>query len=135
MTRTNARVYTVEARRPWAEAVAIQDGRIVAVGSEAQVGTLRTAATRVVDVGGRLVPPAFGDAHVHPLFGALSRSRCPLQAGKTLADCQILIAKCVATAPGDWGMYGLGWTNALFPPNGIPHKDRPHKETNTTPPT
>src|SRR3546814_15053184 len=53
MILTNARVYTVEARQPWAEAVAIQDGRIVAVGSEAQVGTLRTAATRAVDVGGR----------------------------------------------------------------------------------
>src|SRR3546814_3152644 len=79
MILTNARVYTVEARQPWAEAVAIQDGRIVAVGSEAQVGTLRTAATRVVDVGGRLVLPAFGEAHVHPLFGALSRSRRPLQ--------------------------------------------------------
>src|SRR3546814_5329054 len=64
MILTNARVYTVEARQPWAEAVAIQDGRIVAVGSEAQVGTLRTAATRVVEVGGRLVLPAFGDAHV-----------------------------------------------------------------------
>src|SRR3546814_2720916 len=54
MILNNARVYTVEARQPWAEAVAIQDGRIVAVGREAQVGTLRAEATRVVDVGGRL---------------------------------------------------------------------------------
>src|SRR3546814_11628652 len=88
MILTNARVYTVEARQPWAEAVAIEDGRIVAVGSAADVGKLRDADTRVVDLGGRLVLPAFGDAHVHPLFGGLSRSRCPLQDGKTIADYQ-----------------------------------------------
>src|SRR3546814_5839254 len=55
MILTNARVYTVEARQPWAEAVAIEDGRIVAVGSAADVGKLRDADTRVVDLGGRLV--------------------------------------------------------------------------------
>src|SRR3546814_9476939 len=93
---TNARIYTVEDKQPWAEAVAIKDGKIVAVGSTASVAKLRGAATRTVDVGGKLVLPAFGDAHVHPLFGALSRTRCPLQDGKTIADYQALIAKCVA---------------------------------------
>lgn len=120
---TNARVYTVEDRQPWAEAVAIKDGKIVAVGSGASVGKLRGAATRTVDLGGRLVLPAFGDAHVHPLFGALSRSRCPLQDGKTIADYQALIAKCVAAAPGDGAIYGIGWSDALFPPSGIPRKE------------
>src|SRR3546814_10283932 len=65
----------------------------------------------------------FGDAHVHPLFGALSRTRCPLQDGKTIADYQALIAKCVAAAPGDGAVYGIGWSDALFPPNGIPRKE------------
>src|SRR3546814_18000515 len=99
MILTNARVYTVEARQPWAEAVAIQDGRIVAVGSEAQVGTLRTAATRVVAVGGRLVLPAFCDAPVLPLFVSLRRSRFPLQARKTTADYHMPLgqASCRAT--------------------------------------
>jgi len=119
---TNARVYTVEDKQPWAEAVAIRDGKIVAVGSIAAVGKLRGAATRTVDLGGKLVLPAFGDAHVHPLFGALSRSRCPLQDGKTIADYQALIAQCVAAVPGDGAIYGIGWSDALFPPSGIPNK-------------
>src|SRR3546814_14237388 len=72
---------------------------------------------------GRLVLPAFGDAHVHPLFGGLSRSRCPLQDGKTIADYQALIAKCVAAAPGAGAITGVGWRDALFPPNGIPRKE------------
>lgn len=120
---TNARVYTVEDEQPWAEAVAIKDGKIVAVGTSAVVGKLRGTATRTVDLGGKLVLPAFGDAHVHPLFGALSRSRCPLQDGKTIDDYQKLIAKCVAATPGDGAIYGIGWSDALFPPNGIPRKE------------
>src|SRR3546814_8088562 len=43
---TNARIYTVEDKQPWAEAVAIKDGKIVAVGSTASVAKLRGAATR-----------------------------------------------------------------------------------------
>src|SRR3546814_5281303 len=83
---------------------------------------------------GRLVLPAFGDAHVHPLFGGLSRSRCPLQDGKTIADYQALIAKCVAAAPGDGAIYGVGWSDALFPPNGTPRKELLVAVT-TTPPS
>src|SRR3546814_20827357 len=109
-------------------------GRSGAVGSEAQVVPLRTAATRVVDVGGRLVLPAFGDAHVHPLFGALSRSRCPLQDGKTIADYQMLIAKCVAAAPGAGAIYGIGWRDALFPPHGRPTQELPAAVPDTPPP-
>jgi len=130
---TNARVYTVEAKQPWAEAVAVKDGRIIAVGSSATVGKLRGAATKTVDLGGKLVLPAFGDAHVHPLFGALSRSRCPLQDGQTIADYQALIAKCVAAAPGDGAIYGVGWSDALFPPNGIPRKELLDAVTTTRP--
>lgn len=130
---TNARVYTVEDKQPWAEAVAIKDGKIVAVGSSASVGKLRGASTRTVDLGGRLVLPAFGDAHVHPLFGALSRSRCPLQDGKTIEDYQALIAKCVAAVPGDGAVYGIGWSDALFPPNGIPRKELLDKVSTTRP--
>jgi predicted amidohydrolase YtcJ len=120
---TNARIYTVEDEQPWAEAVAIKDGKIVAVGSAASVDRLRGSATQAVDVGGKLVLPAFGDAHVHPLFGALSRTRCPLHDGKSIADYQALIAKCVAATPGEGALYGVGWSDALFPPSGIPRKE------------
>lgn len=130
---TNARIYTVEEKQPWAEAIAVKDGKIVAVGSAAAVAKLRAASTRIVDVGGKLVLPAFGDAHAHPLFGALSRSRCPLQDGKTIEDYQALIAKCVAATPGDGAIYGVGWSDALFPPNGIPRKELLDKVSTTRP--
>lgn len=120
---TNARIYTVEAAHPWAQSVAIKDGRILAVGSAADIARRKGAATRVVDLGGKLVLPAFGDAHVHPVFGGMSYSRCALQAGKSLADYSRIISACVAAEPGTGVIYGVGWEDALFPPNGIPRKD------------
>jgi predicted amidohydrolase YtcJ len=123
MILTNGLVYTVEKSAPWAQAVALKDGKIVAVGSSEEIARVRGARTRVVDLGGRLVLPAFGDAHVHPLFGALSRTRCPLHDGKSLEDYQAIIAKCIAAKPRTGTVYGVGWEDSLFPPNGVPRKE------------
>jgi predicted amidohydrolase YtcJ len=119
---TNARVYTVDEATPWAEAVAIKDGKILAVGSRADIAARQGAATRVVDMGGRFVMPAFGDAHAHPIFGGMSHARCALHAGKTLDDYRRIIAECVAKTPGTGTIFGSGWNQTLFPPKGIPNK-------------
>jgi hypothetical protein len=57
---SNARVYTVNATKPWAEAVAIRGDKIVAVGSAKALEPYRGPATHVIDAGGRLVLPAAG---------------------------------------------------------------------------
>jgi predicted amidohydrolase YtcJ len=61
----NGRVFTADAANPSAEAVAIRGGRIVTVGSSAEVEKLAGAATRRVDLVGRVVVPGFNDAHFH----------------------------------------------------------------------
>ncbi|HEY0622899.1 amidohydrolase [Sphingomonas sp.] len=119
---SNARIYTVDKKQPWAQSVAIKDGRIVAVGPAATVAKTKGPNTRIVDLGGRLVLPAFGDAHAHPLFGALSKTRCSLHDGKSIEDYKRIIAKCVADTPGTGTVYGVGWEDSLFPPNGVPNK-------------
>ncbi|HUD30108.1 MAG TPA: amidohydrolase [Novosphingobium sp.] len=119
---TNARVYTVDTAKPWAEAVAIRDGRIVAVGSNGQVAKAAGKATKVVDMGGKLVLPSFGDAHNHPIFGGMSHARCSLHAGGSIDDYRRIIAKCIAETPGTGVIYGVGWEDGLFPPNGVPTK-------------
>ncbi|MCZ6597545.1 MAG: amidohydrolase [Planctomycetota bacterium] len=58
-------VWTVDASRPTAEAIAVRDGRIVLVGSDAEALALRGADTRVIDVAGAFVLPGFVDNHVH----------------------------------------------------------------------
>lgn len=120
---TNAKVYTVETDQPWAEAVAIAGGKILAVGDAAAMTAHQGEETRIVDLGGRLVMPAFGDAHVHPVFGGMAYSRCSLHDGKTIEDYQRIIGECLEAHPGDGPVYGVGWQDALFPPKGVPRKE------------
>ena len=49
---TNGRIYTVNEAQPWAEAVAIKDGKFLQVGSNAEIETLKGAKTEVIDLGG-----------------------------------------------------------------------------------
>jgi predicted amidohydrolase YtcJ len=62
---TGGRVFTADASRPWAQAVAVRGERIVAVGTDAEVLRLAGPRTRRVALGGRVVVPGFNDAHDH----------------------------------------------------------------------
>ncbi len=62
---TNGRVYTLDEARPWAEAVAIQDDRILAVGSNGEIRDFVGAETQTIDLDGAFALPGFNDAHVH----------------------------------------------------------------------
>src|SRR4051794_7729547 len=61
----NANVHTMDAKRPTASSVAMLNGKIVAVGTDADTKAWVGKTTRVIDAGGRLVMPGFNDAHVH----------------------------------------------------------------------
>lgn len=61
----NAKIFTADPALPYAQAVAIEDGRILAVGSNEKVRALIGPKTRIIDVGGRLVTPGLIEAHVH----------------------------------------------------------------------
>ncbi|MDJ0786594.1 MAG: amidohydrolase [Myxococcota bacterium] len=62
---TNAKVYTVDEALPWAEAVAIDEGKFVAVGKAGEVAALATDETRIIDLKGRVVLPGLVDEHIH----------------------------------------------------------------------
>ena len=61
----NARIWTGDSIRPRAEALAVRGERLIAVGTNAQADAHRSAATRVIDAGGRFVTPGFIDDHTH----------------------------------------------------------------------
>ncbi len=65
----NADIRTMDAAHPRAEAIAVRDGRILALGSDAQISALAGPETQIINAGGRLVLPGFQDAHVHLLDG------------------------------------------------------------------
>jgi hypothetical protein len=69
MIVTNARVLTMDAGQPRAEAVALAAGRIVAVGTNAEVEVLAGPGTQVIDAGGRTLLPGFVESHLHLVLG------------------------------------------------------------------
>jgi predicted amidohydrolase YtcJ len=64
-------IYTADAAHPWAQALAVREGRVEAIGSDRDVLARHRAEARIVDLKGRTVLPGLIDSHVHMLFGAL----------------------------------------------------------------
>jgi predicted amidohydrolase YtcJ len=75
---TGGSVLTMDAARRRAEAVAVGAGRIVAIGSSADLERWRGPRTRRIDLAGRTLLPGFQDAHVHPAMAGINLTRCPL---------------------------------------------------------
>lgn len=87
----------------WAQAMAIRDGIIVAVGDAETIEAIRDRNTQVLDLGGDTVLPGLHDLHVHPLFGGLSERQCRIPQGSTLKDTQKRLKACVERASrGEW---------------------------------
>jgi predicted amidohydrolase YtcJ len=118
----NGDVYTVDAARRWAQAVAVKDGRIVAVGTDDAVAELRDSRTEVVDLAGRMLVPGFQDAHVHPVFGGIDMLQCDLHDRGTKDEYLAAIASYAATNPDEPWILGGGWSQDVFP-RGCPSKD------------
>jgi predicted amidohydrolase YtcJ len=108
-------VYTVDAARSWAEAVAVREGRIVAVGSNDDVAELRGSGTEVVPLGGRMLVPGFQDAHVHPVNAGLDTLRCDLSGDHDLDAYLDLIRAYVSSHPDVPWILGGGWSVDVFP--------------------
>jgi predicted amidohydrolase YtcJ len=108
-------IYTVDAARSWAEAVAIRDGRIVYVGTDDGAAAWVGPATRVVDLGGRFVLPGFHDSHLHPITGGMRTLRCELSGAATAAEALERVRAYAAAHPDAPWIVGRGWELYLFP--------------------
>ena len=117
----NGDVYTVDAARTWAQAVAVRDGRIVAVGADATVSGLIGTSTEVVDLGGRMLLPGFQDAHVHPVSSGIEMLRCDLNELASPDAYVAAVASYAAAEPAEPWILGGGWAMDEFP-GGCPSK-------------
>ncbi|MDH3439259.1 MAG: amidohydrolase [Gammaproteobacteria bacterium] len=122
MVLTNGRVYTVDEARSWAEAVAISDGRISYVGTSAGAAPLIGSNTTVVDLGGRMLMPAFQDSHIHPIGAGIEASRCNLNDLDSVAGYRSAIGEYAAANPDVEWITGGGWSMSEFGPGGRPSK-------------
>lgn len=103
----NARVWTGDARRPWAGAILAAGERIAAVGSSAEIRKLIRPATRVVDAQGGFVAPGFIDSHVHFVDGGFGLTSVQLRDANTRAEFVRRIAAHAAAMPaGAWMLQG-----------------------------
>jgi predicted amidohydrolase YtcJ len=108
MVITRANVITMDAKQPRTEALAVRDGKFVAVGSDESVKPLIGPNTRVFDLAGKTVVPGFVDAHIHPRPVYPEESRwanvdCSPNSVRTVDELvAALKRKAERTPPGQW---------------------------------
>ncbi|MCS6828314.1 MAG: amidohydrolase [Caldilinea sp.] len=116
----NARIYTQDVALPWAQAVAMGEGRILAVGEDAEVLALAGPQTEQIDLGGRLVLPGFCDAHIHLSYYALGLREVRLADVRSRQQMLARICEAAArTPPGQW-IVGQGWNESWWGETDFP---------------
>src|SRR5687768_17362158 len=107
----NGKIVTLDPASRIVDAVAIRDGRFVAVGEAAQVRPLIGNRTRTIDAQGRTVIPGLIDTHVHALGVAATEARQPFEDLRSVDEMQAWIRRQAARSPdGTWI-----WTPRVFP--------------------
>ncbi len=117
-----AAVYTVDAARSWAEAVAVRDGRIVFVGTSSGARAFVGPKTRVLKLDGRMLLPGFQDAHAHPISGGIELGLCNLNDIPTAAGVLAKVRECATEMRSRPWISGGGWLLPVFP-GGNPRKE------------
>ncbi len=118
----NGRIYTVNEAQPWAEAMAVRDGRIVFVGSNGAAKEFIGPSTQSVDLQGRMVMPGIHDAHSHLLWAGLHLNYgCRLKEHETIESIISKLKECAAGKDKhEWLLAGL--IQHTFFPNNKPHR-------------
>lgn len=111
---TNARVWTGDQARPWAEGLAVQDSLLLAVGTEAEIRRFQGPQTEVVDVQGRLIVPGFIDNHVHFLSGGFQLASVDLRVATTPAAFIQRLGAFAQTQPAGRWITGGDWDHEAW---------------------
>src|SRR5215468_10989873 len=120
---TSARIWTGDAEHPEAQAFAAREGRLIAVGTDAQISKLRGAHTHVIDAHGRRVVPGFIDSHTHMSMGGFNLLAVDLRRTRDPADFTRQLGEFVKTRPaGQWITDGA-WDHEQWTPPRLPTKE------------
>jgi predicted amidohydrolase YtcJ len=113
----NGFVYTVDAERSVAEAVALRDGHIVFVGSNADAQSFVGEYTEIIDLGGQMLLPGFHDSHTHILIGDSTDEECDLLRLKSIPEVHAKLRECTQLEGfgEDHWIVGSGWSDWLWP--------------------
>jgi predicted amidohydrolase YtcJ len=119
----NGTLYTVDASDNVQQALALRDGRLVYVGSNAGARALIGSATKVIDLQQHLVMPGLVDGHMHPLDGGIALLKCNLNYERlTVAQLQARVQACLdetrGAEPDKW-LEVVNWFREAMLPNGV----------------
>ena len=122
----NGVVLTVDENDSVAHAVAVEDGRIIAVGSNKDIRKHAGKDTRIVDLHGRTMLPGFIDAHGHFLIAgrnetiAVDLNSPPIGDVRTMSELRARISERAQSTPGEDWIIGLGYDDTLLAENRHP---------------
>ena len=131
----NARITTLDATQPSASAIAFADGRVLAVGDEAQVMAHARDTTRVIDAGGRRLVPGLNDSHTHLIRGGLNYNlELRWDGVRSLADAMAMLKAQVAVTPApQWVRVVGGFSESQFAEKRLPTLDELNAAAPDTP--
>ncbi|VVP26829.1 amidohydrolase [Pseudomonas fluorescens] len=131
----NGRLHTVDREKPQVSAVAIKDGRFIAVGSDAEAMALRDETTQVIDLQKRTVIPGLNDSHLHLIRGGLNYNlELRWEGVPSLADALRMLKEQAARTPTpQWVRVVGGWTEFQFAEKRMPTIEELNKAAPSTP--
>jgi predicted amidohydrolase YtcJ len=131
----NGRIATQDEHRTIAQAMAIQDGKFVAVGTDAEIMAYRGEHTRLVNLNKRTVIPGLNDSHLHLIRGGLNYNlELRWDGVPSLADgLRMLREQAQRTPPGQWVRVVGGWSELQFAERRMPTLDELNRAAPDTP--
>ena len=114
-------VITVDKDWRIAQAIAVKDGRILAIGDDTAMSAHIGPTTQVIELAGKTVVPGLIDPHLHQLFAGLNGPAVQLLGARSVADVQAAIGERVArTPPGQWVTASSGWHESILEEGRMP---------------
>lgn len=116
----NANIRTMDAKRTVVKSIAVMNGKIVALGSDADTRSFVGSQTRVIDAKGKTIIPGFNDAHVHFMETGAQLSAVDLRDAKSPQEFVERIRAFAAKLPKDRWITGGQWDHENWTPNNLP---------------
>ena len=121
----NGKVLTVNANNDIAEAVAVKDDKILAVGTEAEITAFRDENTKVIDLAGKSLVPGFIDSHLHMAIYGMNTLAvdCRSPGVKSIEDIKKLLSEKAKTVPKGAWVRGWGYDHSKLAEQRHPTKE------------
>ncbi len=128
----NGKIWTVDSSKPEAEAIAVFNGKIIAVGKNKEIQKYSGKLTKVVDLKKKRMLPGFIDNHTHFMSGGFQLQSVDLRTAKDENEFSRIIKKRSEERPGKW-ITGGDWDHDLWKSGNLPTKEMIDKYTQNTP--